>query len=128
MSVNQKKKKGAESLQTFTYTEQTQGLQRHGSVAMKVCIPLSIRLTRHDDVLGPSSHVVATNDLTYFFHTTGKTRRCSWPLLALASNVVATNDLTQAWVCDHESLHSIKQSRGTFLHSFGSLVLLLSSS
>ena len=23
---------------TFTYTEQTQGLQRHGSVTMKVCI------------------------------------------------------------------------------------------
>ena len=36
MSVNQKKKKGAESLLTFTYTEQTQGLQRHGSVTMKV--------------------------------------------------------------------------------------------
>ena len=31
MSVNQKKKKGAESLLTFTYTE-----QRHGSVTMKV--------------------------------------------------------------------------------------------
>ena len=32
-----KEEKGAKSLLTFTYTEQTQGLQRHGSVTMKVC-------------------------------------------------------------------------------------------
>ena len=36
MSVNQKNTKRAKSLLTFTYTEQTQGLQRHGSVTMKV--------------------------------------------------------------------------------------------
>ena len=36
MSVNQKNTKRAKSLLTFTYTEQTQGPQRRGSVTMKV--------------------------------------------------------------------------------------------
>ena len=41
-----KEEKGAGSLLTFTYTEQTQGLQRHGSVTMKVTKVISSKISR----------------------------------------------------------------------------------